>query len=111
MVEHHGLLKTSVPWDVAFEKIGNRDREYLQALERFNPENLTADPLINLSTIHVAKGGECDNVMLFTDISRANRDEMEKDSDDTNRVFYVGVTRAKKELHIIQPQQERGFII
>jgi superfamily I DNA/RNA helicase len=36
---------------------------------------------------------------------------MEKDSDDTNRVFYVGVTRAKKELHIIQPQQERGFII
>ena len=49
--------------------------------------------------------------MLFTDISRANRDEMEKDSDDTNRVFYVGITRAKKELHIIQPQQERGFII
>jgi len=111
LVKHHGLLKTSVPWDVAFEKIGNRDREYLQALERFNPENLTADPLINLSTVHVAKGGECDNVMLFTDISRANRDEMEKDSDDTNRVFYVGVTRAKKELHIIQPQQERGFII
>jgi superfamily I DNA/RNA helicase len=111
LVEHHGLLKTSVPWDVAFEKIGDRDKEYLQALERFNPENLTADPLINLSTIHVAKGGECDNVMLFTDISRANRDEMEKDSDDTNRVFYVGITRAKKELHIIQPQQERGFII
>ena len=111
LVKNHGLLKTSVPWDVAFEKIGDRDKEYLQALERFNPENLTADPLINLSTVHVAKGGECDNVMLFTDISRANRDEMEKDSDDTNRVFYVGVTRAKKELHIIQPQQERGFII
>ena len=44
-------------------------------------------------------------------ILKFNRDEMEKDSDDTNRVFYVGATRAKKELHIIQPQQERGFII
>ena len=78
---------------------------------RFNPENLTADPLINLSTIHVAKGGECDNVMLFTDISRANRDEMEKESDDTNRVFYVGATRARDTLHIVQPQRYGGFII
>ena len=59
----------------------------------------------------MAKGGECDNVMLLTDLSRANRDEMEKNSDDTNRVFYVGATRAKQSLHIINPQQERGFII
>ena len=66
---------------------------------------------INLSTIHMAKGGECDNVMLMTDLSRANSEEMEIDSDDTNRVFYVGATRAKQSLHIINPQQERGFII
>jgi superfamily I DNA/RNA helicase len=52
----------------------------------------------------MAKGGECDNVMLMTDLSRANRDEMEINSDDTNRVFYVGVTRAKKSLHIVQSQ-------
>ena len=47
----------------------------------------------------------------MTDLSRANQDEMEVNSDDTNRVFYVGVTRAKKSLHIIEPQKERGFII
>jgi len=111
LVNDHGLLISSVPWDVAFEKIGDRDKEYLRALEKFNPENLTADPLIHLCTPHVAKGGECDNVMLLTDISRANRDEMEKDSDDTNRVFYVGITRAKKELHIVQPQHDIGFVI
>ena len=111
LVNDHGLLKSSVPWDVAFEKIGDRDKEYLKALERFNPENLTADPLIHLCTPHVAKGGECDNVMLLTDISRANRDEMEKNSDDTNRVFYVATTRAKESLHIVQPQRSDGFII
>ena len=41
----------------------------------------------------------------------AVKDEMEIDSDDTNRVFYVGATRAKQSLHIVQPQRERGFII
>ena len=68
-------------------------------------------PRINLSTVHKSKGGECDNVVLMTDLSRANSEEMEIDSDDTNRVFYVGATRAKQSLHIINPQQERGFII
>ena len=69
------------------------------------------DPLINLSTIHAAKGGEADKVVLFTDLSRAGRIEMQRDPDDTNRVFYVGATRAKKELHVITPQKYGGFEI
>ena len=39
------------------------------------------------------------------------RNEMEKNPDDTNRVFYVGATRAKQALHIVQPQRGGGFII
>ena len=98
------------PWDVVFEKIGNRNIEYIRSLEKVN-KTLSSDPLINLSTIHMAKGGECDNVMLFTDLSRANREEMEVNPDDTHRVFYVGVTRAKEQLHIIEPQNYGGFKI
>ena len=64
-----------------------------------------------MSTIHVAKGGECDNVMLMTDLSRANQIEMEQDSDDTNRVMYVGATRAKQSLHVISNQNYGGFKI
>ena len=79
------------------------------SLEKVN-KTLSFDPLINLSTIHMSKGGECDNVMLFTDLSRANREEMEVNPDDTHRVFYVGVTRAKKSLHIVQAEYG-GFII
>ena len=89
--------------------MGEEDKSYIKSLERHNA--LEQKPRINLSTIHKSKGGECDNVILLTDLSRANQDEMEIDSDDTNRVFYVGVTRAKKSLHIITPQRERGFII
>ena len=106
---HHGVMNTGVPWDVAFTTIGEKDKSYIMSLEKHG--GLGVEPKINLSTIHMAKGGECDNVMLMTDLSRANSEEMEIDSDDTNRVFYVGATRAKQSLHIINPQQERGFII
>ena len=106
---HHGLMNAGSPWDVAFTTIGEKDKSYILSLEMHG--GLGVSPKINLSTIHMAKGGECDNVMLMTDLSRANQDEMEIDSDDTNRVFYVGATRAKQSLHIVQPQRERGFII
>ena len=106
---HHGLMNAGDPWDIAFKTMGEKDKSYIISLEMHG--GLGVEPKINLSTIHMAKGGECDNVMLMTDLSRANQDEMEIDSDDTNRVFYVGATRAKQALHIVQPQRERGFII
>ena len=31
--------------------------------------------------------------------------------DDETRVFYVGATRARETLHIVQPQRYGGFII
>jgi|TARA_R110000823_G_scaffold313719_1_gene441692 superfamily I DNA/RNA helicase len=109
LVLNHGLNVSNVPWDVAFEKISAEDRYYIMSLEKHG--GLVKDPKINLNTVHISKGGECDNVMLLTDLSRSNQQEMEKNSDDTNRVFYVGATRAKQSLHIINPQRGRGFII
>ena len=72
---------------------------------------IKSDPKIHLSTIRGAKGGEADNVMLLTDLSRKSQEAMEKDSDDECRVFYVAATRARNELHIVQPQRDGGFII
>ena len=109
LVMHHGLLMAGSPWDVAFDKVGNRDKEYLRAIEMRG--NVSTNPQLHLSTIHGAKGGEADNVMLLTDLSRKSQEAMEKDSDDECRVFYVGATRARNQLHIVQPQREGGFII
>ena len=107
LVMHHGLLSAGDPWDIAFN-IGDQDKSYIMSMEKHG--GLRADAKINLSTIHMAKGGECDNVALMTDLSRANRDEMEINSDDTNRAFYVAVTRAKKSLHIVRSEYG-GFIL
>jgi superfamily I DNA/RNA helicase len=110
LVNHQGLLVAGLPWDVALDKVSDRDVLYARAIEQRN-HSLSDNPQVHLSTIHGAKGGEADNVMLFTDISRATREEMEINPDDTHRLFYVGVTRARKELHIIKPQQYNGYDI
>ena len=109
LVMHHGLLMGGRPWDVAFDKVGNRDKEYLRAIEVRG--TISKTPKINISTIHGAKGGEADNVMLLTDLSRKSQEAMERDSDDECRVFYVGATRARETLHVVQPQRDGGFII
>ena len=105
LVMHHGLLVAGRPWDIAFDKVGNRDKEYLRAIEQRNGSNFNIDPKINLSTIHAAKGGEAQNVVLLTDLTRKTQESLEQNPDDESRVFYVGVTRAKESLHIVQPQR------
>ena len=65
--------------------------------DKFNEDN----PRIVLSTIHKAKGGEADNVALFLESTKACCTM--GDPDGERRVFYVGATRAKENLHIIDP--------
>ena len=50
--------------------------------------------------------------MLLTDLTKTTLDTYEKNPDDENRLFYVGATRTKENLHIIEPKQyNKGFII
>ena len=72
-------------------------------------EDIHTNPRIKLSTIHGAKGGECDNVLLATDMNIKTYTAYQKDSDDEQRVFYVGATRAKDQLHILLPQTNMHF--
>ena len=60
---------------------------------------------------HSVKGNERDNVVLFTDLSNAAYNKYLNDPDDEHRLFYVGVTRAKKQLNIIYSRTERGYNI
>jgi len=110
LVMHQGLLVSGQPWDVALDKVGDSDLLYLRAMEQRN-HYITDEPKIHVTTIHGAKGGEAENVMLFTDISQKTFEEMQINPDDTHRLFYVGVTRARKELHIIKPQRYNGYDI
>jgi len=104
LVADHGLLATQdMVWHVAMDRIPENDRAYIIAMLR-RGERFNGEPRITVSTIHGAKGGEADNVVLFTDLSPAAEEQMNINPDDTHRVFYVGVTRAKQSLFIVEPQ-------
>lgn len=64
--------------------------------------DLEATPTIRLSTIHAAKGHEADQVVLLTDMTNRVIQSTEKNADDEVRVFYVGMTRSKNALDIVE---------
>ena len=104
LVEDHWLLATKeMLWHEAMDKMPERDRAYIVAMLR-RGEKFNGVPRINVSTIHGSKGGEADNVVLFTDLSPAADESMRIDADDVHRTFYVGVTRTKENLFIVEPE-------
>lgn len=64
--------------------------------------DLDVAPTIRLSTIHAAKGHEADRVILLTDMTTRVQQTAEKSPDDEVRVFYVGMTRSKNVLDIVE---------
>ena len=104
-------LKTNKVWYESLNDAGTRRVEYLRKM-RANGEALNKKPRIELSTIHAAKGGESQNVVLLTDLTKTTMETYEKNPDDENRLFYVGATRTKENLHIIDSKQHnKGFIL
>lgn len=68
-----------------------------------------------LSTIHASKGLEYDKVILVDVIDGVlpsvskNTKEKQEEYDEEVRLFYVGMTRAKKELEILTYKRDFGF--
>ena len=95
-------------------KIDYEECLYIREMLRMG-EKLSKDARIKLSTIHAAKGGEADNVLLILDNTKTIRESAEKNedkADEENRVWYVGVTRTKQNLYIMSAKREdRGYDI
>lgn len=64
---------------------------------------------IRIGTIHSVKGGEADNVVLLTDLTKASFNNLQKNPDAEHRVFYVAATRAKKSLTIIHSSSKYEY--
>jgi len=62
--------------------------------------NKMLNPTLELSTIHGAKGKEADRVYVCGGLTSRLMNLMDT-SDNEHRVFYVGITRAKNELFLV----------
>ena len=91
-----------------FNLLSPKEISYIRAMLR-RGERITKQPRIRLSTIHAAKGGEATNVVLLTDLTTRVYKNYQSNPDDENRVFYVGLTRTKENLYLIEPQTTRCF--
>jgi len=111
---HYQDLKSHFPdlpdgkWFDVFTLLSPKEVSYIRAMLR-RGEKITKQPRIRLSTIHAAKGGEATNVVLLTDITTRVYKNYQQNPDDENRVFYVGVTRTKENLYLIEPKTTRCY--
>lgn len=86
---------------------------FVRLLQRYGQKVLDDDPKIIIDTIHSVKGGEADNVLLY---SKANwpasfsHKNVEEQSDE-KRVIYTGVTRAKDSLHLLSTDHKYNYPI
>ena len=100
LVKEYGM-KAEKHWD-AYEiaRFGDHERRYIEAIKR-RGEDITSEPRIKVSTFHRMKGGEDDNCAVFTGQSPHGDLRKTKYPDDEHRAFYVGITRARKNLHVV----------
>lgn len=95
-------LKTRAPWYEALTKIDQEDISYLRRLiKNHGAKVLTSSTNIKMSTIHAAKGGQADHVVLLTDMVGQTRESFDRNPDNERRVYYVGVTRAIQSLTLV----------
>jgi len=96
-------------WYNVFTKADQEECFYIRTMLS-NEEKLSQEPRIEVSTIHAAKGGECENVIVVLDNAKKIRDSIENNidkADEEHRVWYVGVTRTKENLYLLKPKKER----
>jgi len=106
----HGLT-TDKAWFDSFAGLDTTTENYIRNMLA-QRENITRAPRITMSTIHGAKGGEADNVLLLPDITKSAVDNNDIDPDELHRLFYVAVTRAKQALHILEPKNyDRAYVL
>ena len=88
-----------------YEKIGDFLNDVI--LEGVNGPNSDASGKVILSTVHSAKGLEFKYVFI-TDCTEGNFPSVKAKTEDAieeeRRIFYVAITRAKKELFICVPR-------
>ena len=102
-----GLLRDDI-WHEALDRIPAEERAYL-IRARQKGETTTGRPRVRLSTIHGAKGGEADHVVIMRDVADRTWEEAQINPDDEARVWYVAVTRAKSRVTVVAPQSRASY--
>lgn len=86
---------------------------YASYIEKYGLEKLEEmckwNPQVLVSTIHHVKGGECQHCAIMLDTTRRTTGNIYNDIDEELRILYVGVTRTKRDLFLIDSKNGQGY--
>jgi hypothetical protein len=106
-----GLREDKDTWIKSFKiRFSNKEKEYfIKALN--NKFDLDQKSNIIVDTMHAVKGGEADNVVLLSKANWPSHYERKNILDKVKecRVWYVGATRAKQNLHLVNTHHKYHF--
>ena len=100
--------RVAVEWYMRLVRGSMRSKlAYAEAIvRRGGVDALRQEPKVVVGTIHSVKGAAADTVLLAPDISQAGMTDWQKGgtaADETVRLFYVGMTRARNSLVLLGP--------
>ena len=86
---------------------------YASYIEKYGLKKLEEmckwNPQVLVSTIHHVKGGECQHCAIMLDTTRRTTGNIYNDIDEELRILYVGVTRTKRDLFLIDSKNGHGY--
>lgn len=108
-----GIYDFSLPFTETNLFTEGRKWVYASYIEKYGLEKLKEmcswNPQLLVSTIHHVKGAEADNVAILLDATRKTKGNVYRDIDEELRVLYVGITRAKLNLYLVDSKNGEGY--
>ena len=108
-----GIADFSLPFTETCLFTEGRKWVYASYIEKFGLKRLEEmcswNPQILISTIHHVKGAEAQNVAIMLDTTRKTTGNIYNNIDEELRILYVGVTRTKQNLYLINSKSGQGY--
>ena len=105
-----GGLMTDRIWHEALDRVPAEERSYmLRARQR--GESLQKRPRVRVGTMHGAKGGQADHVIVLRDMASRTYAEMRENPEDEHRVQYVAASRTRQLMTVVAPTGRASYDI
>jgi hypothetical protein len=108
-----GIVDFSEPFTSTNLFTEGRKWVYASYIEKYGLKTLEEmvkwNPPVLISTIHHVKGGEARNVAVMLDTTRRTKGNIFNDIDEELRILYVGVTRTKENLFLVDSKNGLGY--